>query len=173
MKTAPHRVLPTLESGDCKRQTRNRVLSGSKKRLAILLLILGSALLFRAFTFPTRIVGASMEPTLRSGQYYLMKSCWSHTTPLRRYEVVAVRIGGELITKRIIGLPNELVRMEQGVVFIDGKPVDEPFPVQRGEWTIKPGLVEPNKYLLMGDNRDRPEHSFFLVPREAIVGRQF
>ena len=144
-----------------------------KKRRWILLSILGCTLLLRSLTFPTRIVGASMEPTLRSGQYYMMKRCWFEASSLRRYEIVAARVGGELITKRVIGLPGELVRMQAGVVFIDGKPVDEPFPVKRGDWTIKPGLVEPKKYLLMGDNRKQPEHSFFVVPNEAIVARQF
>jgi len=172
MKTTAQDPRSLLESHACK-QPDNAVGFRDKKRLAILLSILGCAVLFRFFTFPTQIVGASMEPTLRFGQYYLMKRCWPHTRPLRRYEIVAVRVGGELITKRVIGLPGELVRMQEGVVFINGKPVDEPFPVKRGGWTIKPGLVEPNKYLLMGDNRDRAEQSFFIVADEAIVARQF
>ena len=172
MKTTAQDLLSLLES-HARKQPDNAVRFRDKKRLAILLSILGCAVLFRCFTFPTRIVGASMEPTLRSGQYYLMKRCWSRTRPLRRYEIVAVRVGGELITKRVIGLPGELVRMQEGVVLINGKPVDEPFPVKRGRWTIKPGLVEPNKYLLMGDNRDRAEQSFFVVPNETIVARQF
>jgi hypothetical protein len=43
--------------------------------------------------------------------------------------------------------------------------------VKRGSWTVKPGLIGPDEILLIGDNRELPEQSFFVVPRGAIVAR--
>ena len=112
-----------------------------------------------------------MEPTFPSGDYVIMRRSWSRTP--QRFEIVTVKTGSEFVTKRVIALPGELVWMNDGVIFINGKRLEEPFPVKRGVWTVKPGLIEAGKFLLIGDNREAPEHSFFVVPMEHIVARAF
>lgn len=153
--------------------SRTAALPGNTgKRAMILALVLCGALSFRLAVFPTRIQGSSMEPNYHSGDYLLMKRFWPYSRNLSRFDIVTVRVGTELVTKRIIGLPGELLRMKNGVCFVDGKELTEPFQVLRGSWTIKPGLVQSNQFLLIGDNRELSEHSFFVVDKEAIVAHR-
>ncbi len=86
---------------------------------------------------------------------------------------MTVKTGSEFVTKRVIDLPSELIWMKEGAIFVNGERLEEPFPVKRGVWTVKPGLIEAGKFLLIGDNRTAPEHSFFVVPRENIIARAF
>jgi signal peptidase I len=141
--------------------------------LPILSLLLLAGLAYRLCLLPILISGDSMEPSLHSGSLRLMKRLLISSAPLTRYEVVVARVGGELIIKRVIAFPGEWVGMSNGVFFVDGRPLSEPIPLKRGTWTIKTGLVESNNFLLIGDNRDWPAQSFFMVQKEAIVARSF
>lgn len=143
----------------------------NKGRATLLLAAFVGACALRACLFAVRIEGKSMEPAFHSGEYVIMRRSWSRIP--QRFEIVTVKTGSEFVTKRVIALPGELVWMNEGVVFINGKRLEEPFPVKRGYWTVKPGLIESGKFLLIGDNREAAEHSFFVVSMEHIVARAF
>jgi signal peptidase I len=139
-------------------------------KLLLVLLIIGIGL--RLSVLPVRVSGDSMEPNLHSGAFLLMKRALLFRAPLRRYDLVVARFGGDLIIKRVIAFPGEWVRMTNGVVSIDGVQQDEPFPVRRGTWSIKTGQVEPGKLLLIGDNRALPLQAFYIVPQQAVIARR-
>lgn len=79
--------------------------------------------------------------------------------------------------KRVIGLPGDTVEVKRGVVFIDGKPLNEPYlnplpdPSAPQENT-GPFHVPAGQYFVMGDNRDDSNDSRFwgFVPRENVIG---
>jgi signal peptidase I len=79
--------------------------------------------------------------------------------------------------KRVIGMPGDTVEVKRGIVFIDGKQLNEPYlnplpdPSAPQENT-GPFLVPPGQYFVMGDNRDDSNDSRFwgYVPRENIIG---
>jgi len=85
-------------------------------RRRILILLLFAVALFRVAVVPIRITGMNMEPTLKSGDHLLIKRAWLNATKLKRFQVVTVQIGRELLTKRVIALPGEVVRMTDGVL---------------------------------------------------------
>jgi signal peptidase I len=145
----------------------------NKLRVTLLLAALVGICALRACLFAVRIEGRSMEPTYHSGDYVIMRRSWRRTPAPKRFEIVTVKTGSELLTKRVIALPGELLWMDEGVIFINGKRLEEPFPVKRGLWTVKPGLIETGRFVLIGDNREAAEHSFFVVPRENIIARVF
>ena len=79
--------------------------------------------------------------------------------------------------KRVIGMPGDTVEVKRGVVFINGKKLNEPYldplpdPSAPQENT-GPFHVPPGQFFVMGDNRDDSNDSRFwgFVPRENIIG---
>jgi signal peptidase I len=74
--------------------------------------------------------------------------------------------------ERIIGLPGERIAMREGYVFINDKPLDEPYVLEtnRSKDSWGPMTVETGNYFVMGDNRKNSSdsRSWGLVRRDAI-----
>ena len=85
-----------------------------------------------------------MEPTINDGQWVLMERKYSlgvQWSP-NKYDVVAVRHDdGDLLVKRVIGVPGDTVRVESGYIFINNK--KEP-DGKRGSGRICFHLVDPD-----------------------------
>jgi signal peptidase I len=96
--------------------------------------------------------------------------------PVRQQVVVfhAPLPGQPDFVKRVIGLPGDRVDIRAGAVWINGKPLSEPYLSETPDpWENRgPYLVPPGKYFVMGDNRNNSYDSRFwgFVPRSAIVG---
>lgn len=56
--------------------------------------------------------------------------------------------------KRVIGLPGETVEVIDGVVYIDGEPIDEDYLKEPMEGSFGPYEVPEGCYFMMGDNRN-------------------
>lgn len=103
------------------------------------------ALVFRTFLYqPFSIPTASMQPTMMIGDYFLAsKFVWGygrHSFPLSQFVPINGRIlgrpanrgdiavfwnapSGEDYVKRVIGLPGDTIQMINGILNINGKPV--------------------------------------------------
>jgi signal peptidase I len=116
-----------------------------------------------------------MLPTYHDGSFRLVNRLAYAGREPRRGEVVAIRLAGPrvLFVKRIIGLPGERVRLEAGVVFIDGKLLNEPYVVHRAAWLMDEKTLGNREYFVAGDNRGMPieQHELGVVNRDRIVGR--
>jgi signal peptidase I len=124
---------------------------------------------------PYRIPSSSMEPTLRcarpasgctariSDRIIVNRLAYHYRSPKRGDIVVfhapssaATLCGaaGEYV-KRIVGLPGDTVSEQSGRVFVDGRPLDEPYvaAAHRDQRTGSWGRVPDGHYFLLGDNR--------------------
>ncbi|NDQ56932.1 MAG: signal peptidase I [Acidipila sp.] len=76
--------------------------------------------------------------------------------------------------KRVIGLPGDRLEIRSGAVWINGKPLAEPYlPDTPNTWEDRaPVIVPPQSYFVMGDNRNNSWDSRFwgYVPRASIIG---
>jgi signal peptidase I len=146
---------------------------------------------------PYRIPSSSMEPTLHcaepgsgceaefSDRVLANRLVYRWRKPERGDVIVfdtpplaVERCGaGGTFVKRLIVLPGETWRMQDGVVFIDGKRLVEPYirTNRRGDDTRAARTVPPDHYVMMGDNRTQSCDSrmWGSVPRRNIIGKVF
>jgi len=69
--------------------------------------------------------GESMMPTYQPEAICVGRPIHMFT-PLYRGDIIVASEGGDLIVKRIIGLPGETILIDQGHVYIDGHLLIEP-----------------------------------------------
>jgi len=156
-----------------------RVLIGRKPKrtlVRIAVLVVLSLAVFKFVFLPIRVEGGSMLPTYKeSGVNFVNRLAYLFHEP-RRGDVVAVRLlaGAHVMyMKRIVGLPGETVAFHQGRLYINGKPVEEPYVKFPCNWEHEPQPVGPDQYYVVGDNRDMPwaDHEKGRPTRDRIVGK--
>jgi signal peptidase I len=155
-----------------------RILFGRNPRATLarsLTLIAVAAMVFRFVLLPVRLQGISMLPTYEDGELNFANRLAYYFKSPARGDVVAIRMAGESVVyvKRIIGLPREEVRIVQGTVLINGRPLAEPTVRYRIPWNLAPTTLRAGEYFLVGDNRsmDMVNHDFGRALREKIVGK--
>ena len=136
------------------------------------LLLLGSQFLLT----PVRAHGISMVPTYAEGQLlWVNRLAYRFGRPIRRGDILAITLksGNAVLVKRVIGLPGERIRIEQGQVLIDDRRLDEPYCVYRLPWNVVEARLGPDEIYVIGDNRSMNErfHDFGRADRSRILGR--
>lgn len=155
--------------------------------IGLILLGVLAALVIRTFVAePVRVKGASMSHTLHSGEVLLVTRFDYRIREPERHEVVICHYPGRFLdrgrlipqqfVKRIVGLPGETVEIAEGVVLIDGEPLEEDFldeTLCRRRADMQPRTLGPDEYFVMGDNRDHSNDSRRVgaIGRGMITGR--
>jgi len=146
---------------------------------------------------PYRIPSASMEPTLHcakpgdscearfSDRVLANRLVYRFKDP-KRGDVIVFKTppqaeqecgAGGTFVKRLIALPRETWNMEAGIVFINGRRLQEPYiaPGRLGTDTQPPRKVPPGEYIFLGDNRTHScdSRQWGPVPRKNIIGKVF
>lgn len=129
-------------------------LSSRCGRLFLLALALVATLMVLRTHFRLALVmGESMEPGLHPGDVLLIdKLAYRREHPLRG-EIVVARYRNDLLVKRVVGLPGEVVQVQNGGLFIEGRRFAEPHRIKPGPLDIGAGRLLKGKYALLGDNR--------------------
>ena len=78
----------------------------------------------------------------------------------------------QFFVKRIIGLPGDTIRIERGVVYRNGSPLEEPYIEHESYETIVGRIIQEGEYYVLGDNRAQSDDSrrWGSVPEENIIG---
>jgi len=122
-----------------------------------------------------RVDGASMEPTLVTGEYVVInRLSYKLGTPERGDIIVfhyPVNPQEEYI-KRVIGLPGDEVVIQGGIVSVNGQVLDESYlevkPNYAGTWNVPEGQL-----FVLGDHRNNSSdsHEWGYVPMNYVVGK--
>lgn len=102
--------------------------------------------IFNLFFSIAFVMGDSMYPTYHDGQFLLTTR---HYT-IERFDVVTIS-KGEILIKRVIGMPNETIVYKDNVLYINGEQVDDPYNTVTEDFEVTLG---DNEYFCMGDNRE-------------------
>ncbi|HEV8416965.1 MAG TPA: signal peptidase I [Bryobacteraceae bacterium] len=179
--------------------------------LNILILLFGTTTLVQAFIVPT----PSMDTTVMVGDHLLVdKLSYAPPGSISRYflpytepkrgDVIVFRYPMDIsqnYVKRVMGVPGDHIRLVNKVVYLNGKPLTEPYAQHifpnpdpyRDNFPTEPDgpvydrakqmlaehvqngevVVPPDSYFAMGDNRDNSLDSRYwgFVPRENIIGK--
>jgi len=125
-------------------------------------LLLAGALALLPFR-TVKVDGQSMEPTLRSGETYLLDTYYWRSGGLRRGDIVVVRRGEEKWVKRLFGIPGDRLliasRRSGWIVSIQNLSVEAaPREGPPGAFAAV-RQVEPGEIFVVGDNLNRSEDS--------------
>jgi signal peptidase I len=165
--------------------------------MAFILALLIKSLLVQAFFIPS----GSMEPTLMPGDRVLVLKVPYYFHDPRRGDIVVFEdpdpkqqpdrsaVGGfvhwlfqglgvqkpenEDFIKRVIGLPGDVVSAKGGRVYVNDKPLDEPYLAVRTE-DFASVTVPDGSLFVMGDNRGNSLDSRFglgFIPIDKVVGK--
>lgn len=164
--------------------------------IAVILALFIRTFVVQAFKIPS----GSMEPTLRIGDHLLVnKFIYGVKIPFLRKTLIPVGNPeredvivfiypvdrSKDFIKRVIGLPGEKVEINGRKIFINGKPIEDPFgyysagrdteKALAAEGRFSSIIVPKGQYFVMGDNRDHSYDSRFwgTVPSKLIKGKAF
>jgi signal peptidase I len=130
---------------------------------------LGSLFFFNNMLLPIQIVGSSMTPTYRNGSLnFVNKLSYAAALPARG-DVVALEAEGDLLLKRIVATPGDLVSICNGKVCVNGLELDDQFADGRIPWEMPATILGENEYFVIGDNR--AASVFCKIHRTQILGK--
>lgn len=157
-----------------KRRSLGREIFAWVKVLAAALIL---ALIIRQFVFVlVWVEGSSMEPTLMNQERIIVtRYDYIFGSPQRQDIVICHFPDGEdkdNYVKRIIGLPGERIKIDDGVVYINGEALEEPYVVYEKIQDMEEIVIPEDMYFVMGDNRfnSRDSRVVGLIERSRIQG---
>lgn len=148
-----------------------------KKKNDILsyIIIILVVLIIRLFVAtPVRVVGSSMDNTLKEGEILILEK---FDKKFERFDIVVIKEKNERIIKRIIGLPGESIKIIDGVIYINGEALDDPYASSKTSdfslSTFNLDVIPTDSYFVLGDNRFVSKDSRILGPidKKLIQGK--
>ena len=102
---------------------------------------------------PIRVNGNSMYKTLHDQDIMILNEFTYYFNDIERLDIAVVKEDGDYLIKRVIGLPGEIIKCENGVVFINNKKLEEPYVVGTTS-DFDEVVIGDDEYFVMGDNRE-------------------
>ena len=134
-----------------------RVISLAREVASTVLLVAVGVAASRLLVQNVQVRGLSMFPTLQNGEYMLVDTLSYRLHPPQRGDIIIFHppVDHEDYVKRVIGLPGDLVAVRDGTVYINGKPLPEPYLRMPHTYSWSAERVPPGDLFVLGDNRDQ------------------
>lgn len=126
---------------------------------------------------PFFVRGASMEPTLKDGNYLIIDELSYRLGDPSRGDIVVFHISdgsSQFLIKRIIGLPGETVEIRDGDVFIGGVELEEEYlPDSLTTSGVTRISLDDDDFFVLGDNRGASYDSrqWGKLEKDNIIGK--
>src|SRR5271154_5445471 len=140
--------------------------------------IIVSAIIIVFLYQPVRVEGTSMLPMLEDQDRLFINKLAYRVGDIQRGDVVGFLYPHDhdkSYIKRFIALPGDVLKIDHGAVFVNGKEVAEPYvPKQFEDDRSQPEMTVPaHEYFVMGDHRSISSDSreFGPVDRDLIYGK--
>ena len=168
-QTRRGQAIPTLmqvESEKRKLDRRARFRHGSASfLLSFVVMIMSGAVLLLLFLPVLEVSGSSMEPTLQDGDILVLLK----PNAIQAGEMCGMYAQGRLILKRVIGLPGDVVDMDEvGNVYVNQVELEEPYVSHKAIGTCDlsfPYTVPEDSLFVLGDHRETSIDS-----RSSLIG---
>lgn len=135
----------------------------------------------------TKIEGYSMSPSLNDSEWVLVNK----QATIKRFDFVYLRQpnSDRKIVSRVIGLPEETITYQEGILYVDNQEVSERFfsSIKQQQSDVpktedfdlstisgsEAGRIPAGYYFVLGDNRPYATDSryFGLVPEKELIGK--
>jgi signal peptidase I len=129
---------------------------------------------------PVKVEGTSMQPHLADQDRIFVNRFIYRFADIRRGDVVVFgypKDDSKSFIKRVMGVPGDEVEIREGVVFVNGSRLNEPY-LSPEYWDNRsfPKVVVPcGRYFVLGDHRNSSNDSrhWGFVARDSIYGKAF
>ena len=146
-----------------------------KTIVRIIICLIVCIILFKFVLIPVRIKGISMYPTLKENSLHVGNlTAYTFSEPAHG-DIILIEMAGRkaIYIKRILAVPGDTISFANGILLINGYPVEEPYIKDQGTWEMKPTNIKAMTYFVAGDNRTIPMelHALGFVKRDKIAGK--
>ena len=130
----------------------------------------------RATVQAYKVIETCMEPNYVEGEWLLASKAtyWFHEP--ERGDVIILDPPfdtEEVYIKRLIALPGDTVEIKDGLVYIDGTALEEPYINEAPNYIFPSTELGEDEYFVLGDNRNNANdsHIGWTISRDAIIGK--
>lgn len=125
-----------------------------------------------------KVPTGSMETTVMTGDRIIINRLAYINGSPKRGDIISFKFPDnekKNYLKRILALPNETIEGKDGIIYIDGEPLEDDFTTIIMKDDFGPYTVPEDSYFVMGDNRNNSYDSRYwnhkFVPFSSIVGK--
>ena len=113
-----------------------------------------------------------MDPTLQDGETMILNKLGMKTAGIKRWDIIVIKTDDSYLIKRVIGLPGESIKYENGKLYIAGKEIKDNYSLTKTE-DFEETIVGKNEYFVMGDNRfiSKDSRKIGTIDKSEILGK--
>jgi signal peptidase I len=141
--------------------------------LVCLLAVLSISGCIRKHEYTLKINGYSMAPALEDEQIIFADPV--ELKELQRGDIIYFSdpLTTNTLIKRLIGLPGEVVEINDGLIYIDGVQLEESYTTSSPTYQYGPITLGADEYFVLGDNRNSSydSHMWGALPGKYIKAR--